>query len=228
VLCYRSFMKPTDFLDHLLSRFDAQLPENPSLDDIDYFAKKKIPTQKRVVFVLTWWIENHYHDFGLNARLKSELEDFILSHLSNNEKFNRDSLELTWMIMSQTRKYDELINNTKIAERRGKMMESMLLELSPEDLSMQICIHNFNLFKNIHPIEFLNQIWGPPEKFDETSSPSLDFFIQRFDNESYWVCTEIVMVKDLKKRCIVLKTFIHTAKMSRNVKSTTTFLVCLP
>ncbi|KAJ3064993.1 Rap guanine nucleotide exchange factor 2 [Podochytrium sp. JEL0797] len=95
-----------------------------------------------------------------------------------------------------------------MVERKGKVMESMLLDLTPEVLSQQICIHDFKLFQNIHPIEFLHQIWGS----DREMTPYLNFFIDRFDKESYWVATEIVMQKDLKKRTKVLQNFILTTK----------------
>jgi hypothetical protein len=88
-------------------------------------------------------------------------------------------------------------------------MESMFLELTPEELGQQLCVHNFKLFKNIHPIEFLQQIW----KREDEETPSLNFFIERFDKESYWVVTEIVSQKDIKKRVTVLKNFILTAKV---------------
>jgi len=91
-------------------------------------------------------------------------------------------------------------------------MQSMLAELEPDELAQQICLHNFGLFRNIHPIEFLNVIWKKPG--DDDVTPSLNFFIARFDKESYWSATEIVSEKDLKKRIKVLSKFIHIAQKS--------------
>jgi hypothetical protein len=95
-------------------------------------------------------------------------------------------------------------------EKKSKSMESMLLQLTPEELAQQICVHNFTLFNNIHPSEFLDQIW---RKDDDSTTPYLTTFIQRFDKEYYWVATEIVSQKDLKKRVTILKTFILAAKV---------------
>ncbi len=92
-------------------------------------------------------------------------------------------------------------------------MESMIHELTPEDLAQQMCIYNCELFKKINAIEFLNQIWRKPSEEQDFLTPSLDFFIQRFDKESYWVATELCMVKDIKKRLKVVQTFIRLAKL---------------
>ena len=40
-------MTPFDFFHQLVARYEATLPENPSEDDVAYFSKMKIPTQKR-------------------------------------------------------------------------------------------------------------------------------------------------------------------------------------
>jgi len=48
----------------------------------------------------------------------------------------------------------------------------------------QLCLHDFDLFKSIHPIEYLNAIWKAKKSDDEDAednTPNLDFFISRFD-----------------------------------------------
>ena len=103
----------------------------------------------------------------------------------------------------------------------------MIQELSPEDISQQLCVYNSELFKKINPIEFLNQIWRKPTDEQDFLTPSLDFFIKRFDKESYWAATEIVGVKDLKKRALVLNKFIRVAKVcSPIIKFYTTSIFC--
>ena len=100
----------------------------------------------------------------------------------------------------------------RAAERRGKQLESMFQEISPEDVAHQLAVHNHKMFRNIHPIEILNEIW----KMDQESSPSLKQFVGRFDTESFWVATEICGVKDLKKRILVLKKFVQVARVRGN------------
>ncbi|KAI8808455.1 ras guanine nucleotide exchange factor domain-containing protein [Cladochytrium replicatum] len=210
ILTFRSFMNPAEFFDCLLARFFCELPQNPSPEDVEYFTKMKVPTQKRVLKTLMWWTEHHWHDFGLNTELRLDLAEFSTS-LETAEKgtFLTESRELKFIINQQVYTYEDMVGYYKSVERKGKTMESMLQEITPEDLAQQLCLHDFRLFKYIHPIEVLNQIW---KKEADGGSPSLEFFIERFDKESYWVATEIVNVKDFKKRVNALKTFVLAAK----------------
>ncbi|KAI8592856.1 ras guanine nucleotide exchange factor domain-containing protein [Geranomyces variabilis] len=218
LLTYRSFLKPIDFFDQLVARFNSELPPDPSPEDIEYFEKMKVPTQKRVIAAFKWWVQHHYHDFGVDSSIKADLEDFVDQIMKyNGGEFAADATELYEIIEMQGAAYAEMFNNYKAVERRGKTIEGMITvaAISVEDMSQQLCIHNFKLFHNIHPIEYLNQIWQSPDE----SSPSMKYFVDRFDKESYWVATEVVREKDLKKRVAVLRKFIHTGKMCQELNN---------
>jgi hypothetical protein len=92
----------------------------------------------------------------------------------------------------------------------------MFEELEVDDIAQQLCMHNSEIFRNIHPIEFLNEIW---KKTGDESSPSFKFFVDRFDKESYWVATELVAIKDPKKRLLALKKFIMLVQVYITIKS---------
>jgi hypothetical protein len=189
--------------------------------------------QNSVLKVFEIWVGKHWHDFGLNSLMQEELSIFIQS-VSEIPEFKEHghriqkliekevncskqnsilSNETDFFVLSKSDSFEAIINDHALqnTDRRGKAMESMIFDMTPEDISQQLCLHNFNLFKNVHPVEVLNQIWT---KNDDSISPSLDFFIIRFDKESYWTATEIVKVTDIKKRTTVLKNFILTAKVS--------------
>ncbi|KAJ3408579.1 hypothetical protein HDV05_004940 [Chytridiales sp. JEL 0842] len=209
LLTFRSFMKPADFLHQLIDRYNCMLPPDATPDDVKYFNEMKIPTQARVVFAIKWWVENHWHDFAVSSSLRKDLDDFqLLLSDSEETRFINESERLLTLIEQQSAKYEEMYSYYRMVERRGKTMQSMFLELTPEEIAQQLCVHNFKIFRNIHPIEFLQQIW----KREDEETPSLNFFIERFDKESYWAVTEIVSQKDMKKRVNVLKNFILTAK----------------
>ncbi|KAJ3215928.1 hypothetical protein HDU67_010159 [Dinochytrium kinnereticum] len=203
LLTFRSFMSPDDFFQNLLDRFNCELPTDPNPEDMEYFKKMKSPVQKG------WWVEHHWHDFGVNPQLRKDLEEFVYELKSVKETdFSVEYTKLIELMMAQGKRYEDMILSYRSVERKGKTMESMFAELAPEELGQQLCLHDFKLFKNIHPIEFLHQIW----KKDEDGTPILDFFIERFDKESYWAVTEIVSQKDPKKRVNILRKFILTAK----------------
>ncbi|KAJ3112358.1 hypothetical protein HDU96_004664 [Phlyctochytrium bullatum] len=188
---------------------DDEEKEDPTPEDIEYFTKMKSPVQKGIVNVITWWVEYQWHDFGVNPQLRRDLEEFVDELvLCKETDFTQERSRLMTLIRGQVKRYEDMILSYRSVERKGKTMESMFAELSHEELGQQLCLHNFKLFRNIHPIEFLHQIW----KKDDEATPFLDFFIERFDKESYWTVTEIVSQKDPKKRAKVLAKFILTAK----------------
>ncbi|KAI8906627.1 ras guanine nucleotide exchange factor domain-containing protein [Powellomyces hirtus] len=218
LLTYRSFLKPLEFFDQLVARFNSELPPDPTPEDVEYFERMKLPTQRRVIVAFKWWVKHHYHDFGVDSSLKADLEDFVDQIMSyNGGEFADDASELYAIIESQAEAYMNMFNNYKAVERRGKTIEGMVMvaEISVEDLSQQLCIHNFKLFRNIHPIEYLNQIWQSSAE----SSPSMRYFIERFDKESYWCATEVVKEKDLKKRVVLLRKLIATGKMCQELNN---------
>jgi hypothetical protein len=90
-------------------------------------------------------------------------------------------------------------------------MNSMLELVEPEEVAEQLCLLNSDLFRNIHPIEFLNEIW---KKSEDETSPSFQFFADRFNKESYWAATEIISFKDPKLRVNALRKFIYIIKVS--------------
>lgn len=229
-MSFRSFTTAISFFDHLVARYNAELPPDPTEDDIMYFRRVKIPVQKRVIHVLKRWTMHHWHDFGKLSQLKSDLEEFTESceYINDVQELRNIMEEQVWIDVcsfnhltllkpflkkySKQTKYEALINSVSITPSRKKGRESLLLEFTVDDVSAQMCLHNFNLFKQIHPIEFLDQIWGKPGD-ENSATPSLNFFIARFDQESYWVATEILMQKDMKKRVQVLSNMILIAKV---------------
>ncbi|KAJ3033543.1 hypothetical protein HDV00_006078 [Rhizophlyctis rosea] len=216
LLTYRNFMKPHDFFDRLLDRFNCEPPLDPTPDDLVYFNQMKEPTQRRVLHIFKWWVQHHYHDFGVDTSLKTDLEDFTDQvETYADADFRADATELREIVDKQSQLYEQMFDAYRAAERRGKQLESMFSEISAEDVAYQLAVHNHKMFRNIHPIEILNEIW----KKDQESSPSLTQFVGRFDTESFWVATEICGVKDLKKRILVLRKFIQVAKICVEVNN---------
>lgn len=90
------------------------------------------------------------------------------------------SAQLSTIMERNIRCNDELSNQRKNIERRSKTMMSMFDELDVQVLAQQMYLHNFELYKNIHPIEFLNQIWRKKDDIN-MATPNLDYFSARFD-----------------------------------------------
>lgn len=106
-----------------------------------------------------------------------------------------------------------MLNTYTHGERKAKKIDSMLERVDVDELAEQLCIHDGDIFRNIHPIEFLNEIWRKPGDESAQASPSFKFFVERFDKESYWVATEILACSDPKKRIKTLVKFIYLVKV---------------
>ena len=46
-MVFRNFLKSQQLFDYLTAQFNAELPINPSSDDLEYFNQKKDPLQQR-------------------------------------------------------------------------------------------------------------------------------------------------------------------------------------
>ncbi|ORX54270.1 hypothetical protein BCR36DRAFT_581893 [Piromyces finnis] len=208
LLTYRAYIKPKEILQLLIDRFNCELPSDPSDEDIKYFEDMKGLIQSNVVHVMEYWVKHHWHDFAVNSELEEILVNFINELKPYDEYTNRiDDFEN--QIEIQKKKYEDMFDYIRRVEKKGKVMQSMLNELDPEVVAQQLCLYDFKLMKNIHPIEYLDQIWGSKENED---TPCLNFFISRFNLESYWAATEVLSVEDLKKRTEILKKIILVTK----------------
>jgi hypothetical protein len=147
----------------------------------------------------------------VNTDLRTILQIFLQQIIEmKDEQFSDTAQGLLFVADIQKRWFDDLLKTYLTEERKGKQMASMLGNFDAEEVAQQLCLHNSGIFRNIHAIEFLNEIWKNPQ---DESSPSFKFFVERFDKESYWVATELILCKDLKERIHCLKKFIMIIKV---------------
>ncbi|KAL6607067.1 ras GEF [Neocallimastix sp. 'constans'] len=195
-------------IDKLIERATDGSEKDPTEDDIKYFEEMKGFIQSNVVKVMEYWVKHHWHDFAVYLDLEENLISFI-NELKPYEEYTQRVEDFECQIELQKKKYEDMFEYIKKVEKIGKVMNSMLSQLDPVAVAEQLCLYDFKLMKNIHPIEYLNQIWGNKENED---SPCLNFFISRFNLESFWAATEVLQEEDLKKRIEVLKKIIQVTK----------------
>ncbi|KAJ3037434.1 hypothetical protein HDV00_001673 [Rhizophlyctis rosea] len=211
LLTFRSFLQPPAFLTWLQGKFNRQLPKHPTPDQIREYAMTRGQDQQNVITLLHLWIEFKWNDFNDDITLRESLEKFLDQIRRAN--YVEQATELERTIEKVSRKYKSrqdqmatLMDPSNLIPRTPT--ESLLTaDVDEEKLAQQLCLYNSMLFRHIPPIDFLNMIWKKP-------SPSLTFFIQRYDKESYWVATEICSRKDLKARVQMIKKFIGVARQS--------------
>lgn len=212
-LTYRSFSTGEEFLCHLIKTFYTRLDQSSTQEEREAFKEFEMPIKLKVLRTLHVWIENHWHDFGLSSELRAVLNAFLaVLAQSPNPRISDLSKGLLMIANIQYEWLKDLLNSYTNETKVGKTIDSLIESVEPDLMAEQLCIFNSDIFKKIHPIEFLNEIWKKPGQ-KSTATPTFTYFVERFDQESYWAATEILAFTDLKKRTQVLKKFIYIIKV---------------
>ncbi len=78
------------------------------------------------------------------------------------------------------------------------------------ELVRQLTLIDYKLYSAIPVVELTDQSWNK-----KGCTPSVTAFIDRFNQLSYWVVTEIVLSPNIKKRVAVMKRFINMLEASK-------------
>ncbi|XP_004365044.1 hypothetical protein CAOG_00173 [Capsaspora owczarzaki ATCC 30864] len=213
LLTYRQYMEPMDLFDMLVGRFNILPEENPTAEDMQYYQKWKRPIQTKVLKVLLEWTQHHWPDFKDNTRLYQALHDFVPEILHSGYtiayKYIKDTLDKNDADWEKTLASAEALNT----ERKVKVLDSIVTQLEAKDLAEQMTLFDSGLYQNIHPLEFVHQLWTPKDRERTQYAPFLSNFILRFDTESFWVASEIVYGgRDAKSQADLIAKFIMVAK----------------
>eukprot|EP01104_Vermistella_antarctica_P018091 TRINITY_DN6594_c0_g1_i1.p1 TRINITY_DN6594_c0_g1~~TRINITY_DN6594_c0_g1_i1.p1 ORF type:complete len:1512 (+),score=324.59 TRINITY_DN6594_c0_g1_i1:100-4536(+) len=213
LLTYRSFTTPTELLELLRLRYDLPKPDGlKDEDEKDWKAKHLTPVRLRVFNMLRNWINTHFYDFSDDKQLIGLFEKFI-DHLMTTDmarageslakllKRQRDGAGKRRKVMAMQMPEPILLGNFVTAS-------NMLLSVHPKEIARQLTLIEQGLYTSIKPWECLNQLWNKrPDK-----APHIRAMIQRFNEVSGWVRTEILKVDNHKERVQVLTKFIQVAE----------------
>lgn len=164
-----------------------------------------------------WWIEHHWHDFALSLDFRAKLKGFLTTLIADPKSpFLYLGKRLLDMAAKQNLGFTQMLETYHLLENTNAKKPDQVDFFSKFDaasIAQQLTLHNYTIFKNIHPIEFLHEIW----KKNNDASPSFKHFVNRFDMESYWVITELCLnAKNFKDRVKILSKFISVANVSCN------------
>lgn len=77
LVTFRTFATATEVFDLLISQYELDVPPNLSEDQFEQWKREKLrPTQKRVLTVLTMWLEE-YDLLNQDAEVAPKLQDFL-------------------------------------------------------------------------------------------------------------------------------------------------------
>eukprot|EP01094_Clydonella_sp_ATCC50884_P016857 TRINITY_DN2846_c0_g1_i1.p1 TRINITY_DN2846_c0_g1~~TRINITY_DN2846_c0_g1_i1.p1 ORF type:complete len:1130 (-),score=536.32 TRINITY_DN2846_c0_g1_i1:96-3485(-) len=221
MLTYRSFTSPLEFMGMLKQRYLLQPP--PGSDPKTFETNVLRPVRLRVYNCLKHWIQKGFYDFVDDEQLATELQDFIKNTMATTGMENpAKQLQKMFDRQMSGQQTDRDIQFSQTPPTPIIPMNVTgsltLMDIHPEELARQLTLIEYDLYKNIKPWECLNQSWAKKDK--ETRAPNILAMIQRFNQVSNWVATEVVKVEQVKQRAKVLQ---HVIEIAEHCKSLNNF-----
>ncbi|KAL6061251.1 Ras guanine nucleotide exchange factor domain-containing protein [Balamuthia mandrillaris] len=211
IVTYHSFTTPKELFEKLVQRYNVPPHLNVSEEE------KKL-VQLRVVVVIKYWVEHQFHDFD------SKLMDKLYAFLGGTLKKRPGQEQMADMLCS------ELEKQFTERKRQRAMLSSPSTDLTipkppkggwcthielftqyePEEIARQLTMIDYRLYKNIQPLELLQQSWNKPRlRYRATNVRGL---IDRLNRTSFWVASMILWPEKRKQRTSVLSKFIQVAE----------------
>eukprot|EP01114_Cavostelium_apophysatum_P007694 TRINITY_DN1984_c0_g2_i1.p1 TRINITY_DN1984_c0_g2~~TRINITY_DN1984_c0_g2_i1.p1 ORF type:complete len:861 (-),score=245.93 TRINITY_DN1984_c0_g2_i1:206-2788(-) len=210
LLTYTSFTTASVLFELLILRFKTPKPE--SMDEEVFKKTKQLPIRLRVFNFLKLWIKQDFpalKDNGLIPKIK----EFANVHMA---KVMPGPAKEILTIIATKEEEKSGGNDIFVSKKPPKPFlpkkssgELTLQDLHPEEVARQLTLIERDLFKAIQPHECNKQKWL---KENKSLTPNIHKLINRFNQVSMWVASEVVKVEDLKLRAVILNRFIFVAQ----------------
>eukprot|EP01117_Protostelium_nocturnum_P002414 TRINITY_DN130_c0_g3_i1.p1 TRINITY_DN130_c0_g3~~TRINITY_DN130_c0_g3_i1.p1 ORF type:complete len:1171 (+),score=382.86 TRINITY_DN130_c0_g3_i1:179-3514(+) len=155
--------------------------------------------------VVNWIVENTGLDRNQSLALASTLMQMkgFEDQKRMLEKFTES--HVSYCLVGKSSKERES------AEKKKTARIFSFLDLKAGDIVKQLCIMDHEMLRKITPRELSHQAWSK----DPENSPNVVKIIERSNEISYWVATEIVACPNLRRRITIVKRFITIAEQLR-------------
>jgi len=220
---YHSFFTPQELFELLIFRSFA-FPSDPA--EKDAWSEHLVVITQRILKILTFWVDRlYYTDFADSEKMMYLLAHFVALHQSYpgckmllvklGQTMARSSIPQT---PRKPHKLLTLLKNDNSSSSDSKLLTTRsILDFEPSDLARQMAIIDYEIFKNIHPLEYANQNWCSTAK--GTRAPNILRMVTHFNKVSNWIASEILKVQPLKERAVILNRFIIIAEESRALRN---------
>jgi hypothetical protein len=226
---YRSFTTPEEFWGKLLERYNVPpKPQDSPMSDEAYKQHVTLPIHVRVSNVIGMWLGSNWQDIssklmvhiehfaeetvalgeakGLQKKLKSSIEkahaDKKFLEIQENAKFGRVRAG-----HERARAFRQVMVNARIA-RLDPHRFFLEEDIEPQMVAEQLTALDWAFYSKITHVELLNKGWS---REDKNSSPNVRGMIQRFNEVSSWVATNILWQETMDSRVKVFVKIIQTA-----------------
>ncbi|KAG0836182.1 hypothetical protein G6F57_009894 [Rhizopus arrhizus] len=214
-LTYRSFSTSEQILSLLKSRFNLQPPKGLTEDELNLWKNKKLKLVRLRVFnVIKIWLEQYYCE--KDYAILDKLLEFTNSTIRNCHSFSANQL----VRLIQKRKGSCKDIKSLVATQPADTPEPILprnlnnfklLDISAVEMARQLTLIDFRLFNAIQPLECLDKAWSREDSYAIHIQQSIQFC----NLMTQWVSDAILSQPEVKKRCALLKYWIHVAERCR-------------
>lgn len=127
-----------------------------------------------------------------------------------------DRIQLSGRYYLKNNMETETLCSDEDAQELLRESQISLLQLSTVEVATQLSMRNFELFRNIEPTEYIDDLFKLKSK---TSCANLKTFEEVINQETFWVASEILRETNQLKRMKIIKHFIKIALHCRECKN---------
>uniref|UniRef100_A0A8C4MA47 Rap guanine nucleotide exchange factor 6 n=1 Tax=Equus asinus asinus TaxID=83772 RepID=A0A8C4MA47_EQUAS len=205
------FSNPSDIPDQVIRVFKAD-------QQSCYIIISKDTTAKEVV-------SHAVHEFGLSGASDtyslcevSVTPEGVIKQRRLPDQFSKlaDRIQLNGRYYLKNNMETETLCSDEDAQELVKESQLSMLQLSTIEVATQLSMRDFDLFRNIEPTEYIDDLFKLDSK---TGNTHLKEFEDIVNQETFWVATEILTESNQLKRMKLIKHFIKIALHCRECKN---------
>ncbi|XP_059554273.1 rap guanine nucleotide exchange factor 6 isoform X5 [Myotis daubentonii] len=205
------FSNPSDIPDQVIRVFKAD-------QQSCYIIISKDSTAKEVVC-------HAVHEFGLTGASDtyslcevSVTPEGVIKQRRLPDQFSKlaDRIQLNGRYYLKNNMETETLCSDEDAQELVKESQLSMLQLSTVELATQLSMRDFDLFRNIEPTEYIDDLFKLNSK---TGNTHLKEFENIVNQETFWVASEVLTESNQLKRMKIIKHFIKIALHCRECKN---------
>uniref|UniRef100_A0A8D0ZX22 Rap guanine nucleotide exchange factor 6 n=1 Tax=Sus scrofa TaxID=9823 RepID=A0A8D0ZX22_PIG len=205
------FSNPSDIPDQVIRVFKAD-------QQSCYIIISKDTTAKEVVCQAV-------HEFGLTGASDtyslcevSVTPEGVIKQRRLPDQFSKlaDRIQLNGRYYLKNNMETETLCSDEDAQELVKESQLSMLQLSTIEVATQLSMRDFDLFRNIEPTEYIDDLFKLDSK---TGNTHLKEFEDIVNQETFWVASEILTESNQLKRMKIIKHFIKIALHCRECKN---------
>eukprot|EP01103_Thecamoeba_quadrilineata_P020459 TRINITY_DN878_c0_g1_i1.p1 TRINITY_DN878_c0_g1~~TRINITY_DN878_c0_g1_i1.p1 ORF type:complete len:566 (-),score=122.75 TRINITY_DN878_c0_g1_i1:70-1767(-) len=221
IITHQYFTTSEIFLKKLFDRFNMQIPEGVTGEQLENFERTRSFIRIRVINVVKKWVETCFSDFQTNPALLPSLHhhlDLIKDEHPNIVQFVRRTVDdmMNGDGAIHNRQANGEVPRPRVSIEIDKKNEEDLrfFDFSSCEVARQLTLVESSLFRLIPKDEFLNKGFNDPKV-----APNLHTMINRFNLATAWIGSEILSVQDLRRRTAVLAKFLKIGKRYKDMNN---------